>query len=129
MATKAVEPTPDLHLTVADYSFKFSKPLTAGHHIIHVMNAGPQSHEVIFLQLAPGKTVQDFAKWAGTGMKGPPPAKPIDGMAGFGKGRTGTFEADITPGEYGLLCLVPDAKDGKVHAEHGMMKQFTVAAK
>jgi hypothetical protein len=33
---------------------------------------------------------------------------------------------EFTPGEYGMLCFIPDAKDGKPHIAHGMMKQFTV---
>ena len=27
----------------------------------------------------------------------------------------------LTPGEYGLYCFVDDAKDGKMHVEHGMV--------
>jgi hypothetical protein len=126
-AEAAAAPTPDLQLELSDYAFKFSKPLTAGHHVIHVMNSAAQSHEVLFLRLAPGKTVKDFATWAEEGkMKGPPPAQPINGMSALGTGRTGTFEADIKPGNYGLLCFVPDAKDGKPHLMHGMAMDVTV---
>ena len=34
-----------------------------------------------------------------------------------------TFE----PGSYALICFVPDAKDGKPHAMHGMLKTLTVS--
>ena len=90
------------------------------------MNAGPQPHEVIFLQLAPGKTVQDFAKWAGTGMKGPPPGKPIDGMSGFSKGRTGTFalqhSGTMTRGVPQLIItVVPDSGTGELVGLSGKM--------
>ena len=34
--------------------------------------------------------------------------------------------ASFTPGDYTLLCFVPDAKDGKPHIAHGMVKNFTV---
>ena len=33
---------------------------------------------------------------------------------------------DLEPGEYGLFCFLPDAKDGKPHVAHGMVKQITV---
>jgi hypothetical protein len=33
---------------------------------------------------------------------------------------------DLEPGEYGLYCFLPDAKDGKLHIAHGMMTQLTV---
>jgi hypothetical protein len=123
----APTPVPDVHLVMKDYGYSFSKPLTAGKHVIHVMNEGPQTHEAVFVKLAPGKHVADFFAWAGPGlMKGPPPAMPVDGMAGLGKGRTAIFPADITPGTYALLCFVPDAKDMKAHADHGMMTEFEV---
>jgi len=35
-------------------------------------------------------------------------------------------DLDLAPGEYGLLCFLPDAKDGKPHFVHGMHKQITV---
>jgi hypothetical protein len=125
-ATTAATPVPTVHLVMKDYGFTFSKPLTAGKHVIHVMNEGPQDHEVIFVKLMPGKSVHDFGVWAETGMKGPPPAVPVDGMAGMGKGLTAIFPANLTPGKYALMCLVPDAKDGKTHAQHGMTMEFEV---
>ncbi|PYP75422.1 MAG: hypothetical protein DMD35_21525 [Gemmatimonadetes bacterium] len=73
--------------------------------------------------------MKDFNAWLESGMKGPPPAEPTPGMSGLGKGRTGTFDTNLTPGNYGLICYVPDAKDGKPHSMHGMMQELTVAAK
>ena len=125
-ATYAPTPVPEIHLVMKDYGFAFSKPLTAGKHVIHVMNEGPQDHEAIFIQLAPGKHLADFNTWATTGMQGPPPAKPVDGMAGMAKGRTGIFTANLTPGTYALICFVPDHGDQKTHAEHGMATEFEV---
>jgi len=126
-ATFAPTPVPDVHLVLKDYGFAFSKPLHAGKNVIHVMNEGPQDHEAVFVKLAPGKHIADFNTWATTGeMKGPPPAMPVDGMAGLAKGRTGIFTANLTPGTYGLICFAPDAKDGKEHSAHGMTSEFTV---
>lgn len=126
-APEVEAPTPDVHLVLKDYGFAFSKPLHAGKNVIHVMNEGPQDHEAVFVKLAPGKHISDFNTWATTGgMKGPPPAMPVDGMAGLAKGRTGIFTANLTPGTYGLICFAPDAKDGKEHSVHGMTSEFTV---
>lgn len=123
----APTPVPDVHLVMKDYGFAFSKPLTAGKHVVHVMNEGTQSHEAVFIKLAPGKHLTDFTKWLGPdGMKGPPPAMPIDGMSGLAKGRSAIFPADITPGTYALICWVPDVKDMKPHADHGMSMEFEV---
>jgi uncharacterized cupredoxin-like copper-binding protein len=121
----APTPTPDIHLELKDYGFVLSKPITAGKHTIHVMNDGPQEHEAILVQLAPGKHISDVNAWVEGGMQGPPPGKPIAGMAGMAKGRTGIFTDDFTPGTYGLTCFVP-APDGKIHAAHGMTLEFEV---
>ena len=112
---------------LVDYSFEFSRPLTAGRHTIVVENAGPQPHELVLLRLAPGKTLQDFGTWATTGqMKGPPPAMPLGGIGVMNRDGRGEFSVELTPGEYGVICFVPDAKDGKLHLMHGMMQQFKV---
>jgi hypothetical protein len=123
------ESAPDVHLELFDYGFKFSKPLTAGKHTIHVMNIGTQEHEAALVKLAPGKSMKDFDAWLVSGMKGPAPADPAPGMAGLGKGRTGSFDTNLTAGRYGVICWIPDAKDGKPHSMHGMVQEFTVAAK
>jgi hypothetical protein len=114
-------------IRLVDYTFELSRPLTPGHHTIVVENAGPQPHELVLLRLAPGKTLQDFGTWATTGrMKGPPPAVPLGGIGVMDQGGGGEFSVELTPGEYGLICFVPDAKDGKLHLMHGMMEQFKV---
>ncbi len=119
-------PTPDATMKLVDYDFQLSRPLAPGRRTILVENAGPQPHEVALLKLAPGKTVADFAAWDAGGMKGPPPAEPIGGVVALDKGASATFTADLAPGDYGLLCFVPDAKDGKPHLVHGMIKTIKV---
>jgi len=114
-------------IKMADYSFESSRSLTSGNHTILVQNAGPQPHELVMLKLAPGKSVKDFAKWATTGgMKGAPPAMPLGGVGVMNSGADGVFSVDLAAGDYGLICFVPDAKDGKPHLAHGMTKQFKV---
>jgi hypothetical protein len=118
-------PTADT-IRLTDYDFEPSRPITKGEHTFIVTNAGPQPHEIVVVRLAPGKTIEDFGKWAEGGLKGPPPAAPVGGVATMDAGRTAQFTADLTPGEYGMICFVPDSKDGKPHLAHGMMKQFKV---
>lgn len=124
-ATDASALTPNVHLVLKDYGFAFSKPITAGKHTIHIMNEGQEDHEAILLQLAPGKRLSDFTAWASTGMKGPPPARPMAGIAPMAKGRTAIVTDDFTPGSYALTCFVT-APDKKLHAEHGMNLEFEV---
>ena len=39
---------------------------------------------------------------------------------------SGQFTVDLVPGDYALLCFVPDMHDGKPRLMHGMVKPFTV---
>jgi hypothetical protein len=125
-AAAAESPAADVTIKLVDYDFQTSQPLTPGRHTIRVENAGPQTHEIVLLKLAPGKKVEDFGRWAESGMKGRPPAEPLGGIAGLEKGDHGSFDVDLTPGEYGFICFVPDSKDGKPHLFHGMMKTIRV---
>jgi hypothetical protein len=50
----------------------------------------------------------------------------VGGVATLDPGLTAQFSADLTPGDYGMICFIPDAKDGKPHLAHGMMKSFKV---
>ena len=93
--------------------------------MIRIENDAAQPHEMFIAQLAPGKKPSDLAKWV-ENPQGPPPGKPMGGISGMMKGGVVYLPVDLAPGEYGLFCFLPDAKDGKLHIEHGMMTQFTV---
>ncbi|HEV2671862.1 MAG TPA: hypothetical protein VGU74_12275, partial [Gemmatimonadales bacterium] len=69
-APAAADPKSDLTVTLSDYAFNISAPVTAGTHTIRVENSGPQVHELAVERLAPGKTLADWQRWAQGGMKG-----------------------------------------------------------
>ena len=121
----ASAPTASATMTLFDYNFKLSGPIRAGTRTIRVRNTGKQHHEVQLVQLAPGKTVKEVLDWLGK-PEGPPPGKAIGGVAGMEPGMTEYFTANFTPGKYGLICFLPDTKDGKPHLAHGMVKEITV---
>ena len=122
-------PKTDVAIKLSDYTFAVPEKITAGHHEFSVTNDAAQAHEVVLVKLPPGVTAKATADWVEGGMKGKPVAQPIGGISGIGHGQTGSFSAALTPGSYGLICFLPDAKDGKSHAMHGMVKEITVAAK
>ena len=69
----------------------------------------------------------DFTKWMGGKMDTPPPVSGIGGaLALVPGGQPVYFTADFTPGEYLIVCFVPDARDAKPHVMHGMMQSFKV---
>ncbi len=127
-ATTAMrEPHPDVMIHLTNYDFTVVGNLTAGTRTIRVVNDGPQPHEVVLVQLPPRRKAMDLAKWVIEGhMKGMPPAKPIGGVSGLDPHGHATIQVKLAKGTYGLICFLPDAKDGRPHALHGMVKDLTV---
>ena len=122
-------PAADVDIRLNDYNFALSKPLTAGRHVVRVTNDAEQPHEAIIIRLDPGKSITDASAWVEQGMQGPPPGMALAGVSPLSKGRSAIFPVLMTAGTYGLICFLPDAKDGKQHDKHGMVKQFEVAAR
>ena len=123
----AAAPSPDVVLTLRDYSFDLSKPLAAGRQTIEVRTAAnTQPHEVELIRLAPGKTAEQMLAWMSK-PEGPPPGQGLGGVAATVPGSTNYFTAELTPGTYLLICFLPDAKDRKPHFMHGMTRTVTVS--
>lgn len=119
-------PTPDNTMLLNDYGFKIGKPLQAGQQVVRVRNTAAQPHEVVIVKLNPDKTMDDLLAWMEAGGEAPPPAMPIGGMQALSQGHAGNLTLDLEPGNYGLICLVPDTGDGQPHFVHGMVDEFTV---
>lgn len=122
-ATVAFEP--DVEVTLSDYDFTMSRPLAAGTQRIRVRNAAAQPHEILLIQLAEGKTGADFLQWFAT-QQGAPPAVPVGGTTAISTGGTNDLTVELAAGDYLLICFIPDAKDGKPHFVHGMVKTITI---
>ena len=126
VAAPAAMPAADVTLTLTDYNFVWSRPLTAGKTMLAVTTAPrTQPHEVIIARLAPGKQLQDALTWL-EAPNGPPPMSMVGGTVGVLADDRMLVPLDLSAGAYVLLCMMPDAKDGKPHIAHGMMQQFTV---
>lgn len=120
------EPVADISVSLVDYKFNFSKPLTAGKHTLKIETGPGQPHEFVLFQLMPGKTAADIPKFIGAGAQGPPPGVPVGGVSGVAAGRASFYTVDLKPGEYAIVCFLEDAKDGKPHFVHGMIQQITI---
>jgi uncharacterized cupredoxin-like copper-binding protein len=122
------EPVPDITITLADFSYTPSKPITAGRHTVRVVNQGQQVHETLVVKLPAKGTAKAFgaALTPGKPTTGSPPGKPVGGVVGLAPGDAAVFEMNFTPGHYGLLCLFPDHDTGQPHFEKGMAMEFDV---
>ena len=125
-ATAPAEPTADVVMTLDDYSFNVSSPIKPGRRTIRFENRAAQSHEAVVAELLPDKTLTQAIVWMNEGQAGAPPVKMLGGASGIAKGRHMFITADFTPGNYVLLCFIPDAKTGKPHSALGMAKEIAV---
>lgn len=122
--SRQAAPEPTVTITLVDYAFRMGAPLTAGRHLIRVENLGREPHEAGLVKLAPGKTLDDLQAWL-RGFEGPPPVSILGGVSALAANHEAYFEAELTPGDYVLLCFVT-APDGRPHTEHGMIQEIQV---
>jgi hypothetical protein len=122
----ASEPKSDLALALSDYTFTVSPAITPGQHMFRVTNSATQPHEAVLVKLAPGKTGADMLTWASK-MSGPPPGQFLSALSPMSPGGYAYFPVNLEPGSYSWMCFVSDAKDGKAHVVHGMVKDFKVS--
>ncbi|MDX1600588.1 MAG: hypothetical protein R3191_03630 [Anaerolineales bacterium] len=128
-AQQAEPPEADLTMTLRDFEFELSESVSAGEQTIHVVNEGPQPHEVAVVQLAPDASVEDFmaAIQPGSESEGPPPGMPVGGLQVIDSGDEGYFTTTFESGSrYALICFHPDQETGQPHAALGMVQTFTV---
>jgi hypothetical protein len=119
-------PEPSVSLRMLDYSFQLSAPLKAGRQVIRVDNVGADPHHVLLFKLTPGKTIQDFQAWLQEHMQGEAPSTFVGAMGELSTGADAYFEADLSAGEYVLVCLIT-GRDEVSHAAKGMIQQIRVS--
>jgi hypothetical protein len=137
-AEAAAEPVASATIRLADYSFTpDSSLLKAGRHTIRIENTGAEPHDMNMMKLAPGRTMEDVqrflnperARRPGEKDEPPPPlhelGSMLGGVAAMAPSMSAYFDAELTPGEYVLFCMVT-APDGRSHIEHGMIRQIRV---
>jgi len=120
-------PLPSAQATISlfDYGYKSSAPITRSTHEVLVRNDGVQPHELELARLHAGKSMADLAAWAKK-MDSPPPADFIGGVSPIAPGGVNALSLSLQPGHYAMLCFLPDAKDHAPHIAHGMVHEFTV---
>jgi len=72
------------------------------------------------------KTLKDLLAFAKS-YKGKLPATGMGGVAGILPGAHAFLNVDLTPGDYVLMCFVPDSRNGQPHFMRGMSKEFKIS--
>jgi len=119
-------PHADVTITELDFSYEISQSFKAGKKTVRVMNKGSQAHEVVVVQLARRATVNGFLDDFQPGVPTSASGKPVGGMVGLEPGGDGFFTLDFVPGQYGLICFLPDLIHGAPHFTRGMLVDVTV---
>jgi plastocyanin len=123
-AAYAAAPPADLTVTLSDFAFAFDGRLIAGTQAIRLRNIAQQSHEMVIARLAPGQSAADLVAWL-LAHRAPPPGL-VTGVTSLSAGHEIVLRAELTPGEYAIVCLLTDATDGRPHYVHGMVRQVSV---
>ena len=112
--------------TARDHAFEGPASLSAGHVAIRLVNQGHEPHHVQFIKLTQGKTAKDFA----AAIKAEPLATPewahyAGGPNAVMGNETAEATVDLEPGDYVVICQVPD-RQGLPHVAGGMMMPVRV---
>ena len=116
----------DSVIRALDFRFNVQQPLRAGQQRVRFVNRGVQPHEAVLVQLNPGATLKDFVAFFEPNASGPPPGRPVGGMAGLEQDQEGSFVVKLAPGHYGLICFFVDPGSGMPHFAKGMSTEFEV---
>lgn len=114
-----------------EYTFTIPAQVPEGATQLTLVNGGAESHHAQIFALDEGRSVADLGEALSTG--DPAAALEVGTFVGgtglVGPGTTSRADAilDLAPGEYVVICFVPD-EEGVPHVAHGMMKQFEVVA-
>ena len=122
----AAAPEADTQVVLDDYSFTFPADFS-GQGTVEVVNEADQLHEMTLYQLAEGATSADVLTFLSPeAPPGPPPISPAGGSAAQAPGTTSFVPLELAPGNYVMICFVPDATSAQPHFTLGMIKDFTV---
>lgn len=122
----AKAPAAEAEIRLKDFGY-LAPTLSAGTHTFHVINDGPQTHEIQVVRLNPGATGEQFLAAMAPGATTPPPGAFLGGPGALSTGLDNYWTVTFTPGSYLFICFVPDT-DGTPHVMKGMVHEFTVPA-
>lgn len=123
-AAPSPAPEPDVFVTVSDFAYTLSRPLTAGRHTLRFINTGAQGHEIIIDRLNDGAHQADWV--AAQARHAPRPARSAGGLGSLPAGHSMDLTADFAPGNYLWFCYFGDPATGKKHVDLGMITEMRV---
>jgi hypothetical protein len=126
------EPEADLIIPLVDFAFGLPAELPAGEQTWLIENIGEQWHEMIFIPVPDGTTLEDAMMLMMAVEEG---AEGDGGMPEFAAvwspmsaGEKAWMTVDLAPGTYLVSCFIPDVNSDEhaIHAALGMIQIVTV---
>ena len=120
------EPEADVHLAMVDFGFGLPAFLPAGPQVWHLENVSDQWHETIIIPLPEDiSSIADVRAAMAAGDERD--IAPAFFWGAMSSGKEVWVTIDLEPGNYIVLCFLPDVNgDFSPHVAHGMMQIFTV---
>lgn len=117
------------HITIDAKEFSYTLPSTipTGWVDVTLKNTGTVGHQIAFAQLGSVSFASFKAAASTTDLKSLSGVQFVGGPNNVDPGQSVTATVHFDAGTYGVACFIPDDKDGKPHAEHGMVGQVTAA--
>jgi hypothetical protein len=128
-ASPAEAPVAGVEVQLDDFAFVMPDEIAAGPQLWQIENTGEQWHEMIIVQLSEGVTVDDVLAMLMTEgePQGEPPFQDFGGWLPISEGNRAWGTFDLPPGEYTVICFLPDIMaDMAPHVVKGMVRQLVV---
>jgi hypothetical protein len=128
-STAAVTATlPTASFTSVGYTFTGPATVPAGWVHFELINRGPRAHMLGIVTLSDGKTIADLLSDTYADPTGPLPAYVTfhGGPDAVDAGGVSSATVNLQPGDYAVVCTMPDGDTGRTHLVHGMIRPFTV---
>ena len=120
-------PPAEVEVKMAEFAYVMPHQVKAGSHIWSFENTGKEMHTFDIIKLHEGKTLDDLMALARA--EELPDEMPFDFIGGWGgmsAGERAWAPLDLLPGEYMVICGIPDPASGKRHMELGMIHHLIV---
>ena len=124
--TPAVKQRPHITIDAKEYGFTLPAQIPSGYVDVTLHNSGKVGHQIAFAKLGTATFAAFKAAASTTNVKGLTGEQFVGGPNNVDPGQSVTAIMHFDPGEYGVACFIPDDKDGKPHAAHGMVGEVNV---
>lgn len=132
-ASGATAPEAEVTVNLVDFNFAIPAEIESGPQVWQINNQGEQWHEMAVMKMNEGVSMDDVMAliMSEESQDGPPPLEQLGELVAFwapsGPGETAWVTWDLEPGNYTVLCFLPDITgDFSPHLAHGMFAELTV---